>query len=663
MEIDYSPFLHVLEDGIIWWRLEDAIKLGAGYVPVRDNERNLNPVLRAKNNQVRANERTLLSEFSPDHYSEEHPRLLVRDDARFVEAQEFLDWLSQDTALRQSGMPFPDDLDRAVRLAIGPRVRHSGAGSKSLTLALEGYFDKQFNELPVVQRKRVRRDFRPIHWNGATPEQRRYRASEWDCLHDPAMENEHQYWWDFYERIRELEKQIEKWSAVGAPTATDLAQKENRLVELQRELAGMKNEEQRVQRNHADHEPEFPGAQAPVATHSAGMPEYIAYPRAMRQLADRIKATPDEMAAWLFWGPEHGGLTAYLNANELDPPPRFHYNLGGEGNFDYLSPLMGCWFVAGEIANFQPTERYITGKALIERWGELPAIQPEAYILAKIKESRLVDCHPIYGGTDATFSGLGSFPPLATGLFALSQVVGIEASDFGCDEEDSPLDNKMPGHINDQAELRLPPNEMNARDVNEANQDGSANKCGVFLAMENLTADEISIAFVGDKTDAGLGANNMLEISARKETRRVPLAALDLVDRRRGTPNSQGGILLGMVQMRKLFRTEANAKSVSRLRKIFYKHLGIKDDPFENYRASAGWEPRFKITDNRGAADERAKQEAERRTSSLEQLHEQGVQFAGTSTLDSSFDSSDCDESENDPAAEWLRDNDPDLSA
>lgn len=68
--IDYSQFIHFLENGILWWRLEEAIKLGAGYLPVRDDEQNLNPVLRAKNNQIRANERTLLSEFNQDHYTE-----------------------------------------------------------------------------------------------------------------------------------------------------------------------------------------------------------------------------------------------------------------------------------------------------------------------------------------------------------------------------------------------------------------------------------------------------------------------------------------------------------------------------------------------------------------------------------------------------------------
>ncbi|MGP1679228.1 MAG: hypothetical protein ACTS6J_19000 [Burkholderiales bacterium] len=63
MITDYESFLHVAEDGRIWWLLKDAIKLGAGYPPVRDDERNLNPVLHAPNNRVSANERTLIGAF------------------------------------------------------------------------------------------------------------------------------------------------------------------------------------------------------------------------------------------------------------------------------------------------------------------------------------------------------------------------------------------------------------------------------------------------------------------------------------------------------------------------------------------------------------------------------------------------------------------------
>lgn len=307
----------------------------------------------------------------------------------------------------------------------------------SLSKALDGWFDKPLAELPDALRHRVETDYSPMPWDNVSPGNRRSVAAQWDCQHDPAMENERQHWWDFYIRMDGLKKQIETWTAIATPTATDLAQKENRLAELQRDLAIMEKEKKQPYRNPADRQRNISLGQSADASNTAGKPEYIAYPKAMKSLADRLKATPEELAAWVFFGPglELGGIAAYLNANELDPPPRFYY-ANYVGSFDYLAPLMGCWFIAEEIASFQPAERYITGKALIERWGKQPDIQPEAYILAKIRESRLMDCHPIYGGTEATFSGVGLFPPLETGLFPLSHIEEIEVSDFGSDKID-----------------------------------------------------------------------------------------------------------------------------------------------------------------------------------------------------------------------------------
>lgn len=155
-------------------------------------------------------------------------------------------------------------------------------------------------------------------------------------------------------------------------------------------------------------------------------------------------------------------------------------------------------------------------------------------------------------------------------------------------------------------------------------QSPSSKPCAEFRAMKKLTADELSISFVGDKDESGMGANNMLEISAQGVSRRVPLAALDLVDRRNGQLNHQGAVLLGMAQKRYPKRTGSIAKTMSRLRKVFLEHLGINSDPFHPYRKGTGWVPHFKIDDKRGAADERAKREAERRTVSFEQLMESG---------------------------------------
>lgn len=160
-----------------------------------------------------------------------------------------------------------------------------------------------------------------------------------------------------------------------------------------------------------------------------GTSRYIAYPKAMRRLAGRLGATPEELALWIFMGPKDGGITAYRNANELTPPPRFYFDhFMGE---DYLSPMMACWFLEDDIEGFNPVDRYITGKALIERWNKQPGLQVEAFILAKIAESRLYDLHPTCGGTRGTSSHDDTCSPLETMLFVLGYVEAIEAEDFG----------------------------------------------------------------------------------------------------------------------------------------------------------------------------------------------------------------------------------------
>ena len=161
--------------------------------------------------------------------------------------------------------------------------------------------------------------------------------------------------------------------------------------------------------------------------------QYIAFPKAMKQLAKRLKALREELAVWVFLGPELGGLTAYRNANELDPPPEFYFDpyVGDDPDCrDYLSPLTACWFRQQDILNFTPTQRYTTGAALIDRWSELLDMQPEVFIRAKIEESRLQDIHPISGVTQGRMSGDEWYPPMSDGLFALSEIEAIEKEDF-----------------------------------------------------------------------------------------------------------------------------------------------------------------------------------------------------------------------------------------
>lgn len=178
---------------------------------------------------------------------------------------------------------------------------------------------------------------------------------------------------------------------------------------------------------------------------------YVAWPLALARLQQRLGATPHEVAAWVFVGlpvqtgagrprgealvqPGAGELRAYLQAREITPPPRFQFPAfepgDGAAALDYVAALAACWFNADDLERFQPAERYLLGSNLIARWRRVPELDVETFIQAKIAESRLTDLHPITGGTRGSCPADASLPPLASGLFAISEVLAVEREDF-----------------------------------------------------------------------------------------------------------------------------------------------------------------------------------------------------------------------------------------
>ena len=316
----------------------------------------------------------------------------------------------------------------------------------SLTLALEGWFATSMCDLPDSLRQRVEHEFPPMTWDQSSAEQRRSETLQLDYQHDPAAEQDRQFWWDHYHHQVELKAQIAQWEAAAAPTAGELALRETRLKELRQELARTALQGRQARGDYYPERKPLNGASETSPTSQGGPVQYVAYPKAIAQLRKRIDATPEELAAWIWAGPKDGGIAAYVNANELDPPPRFHFGLGsGKGDdHDYVSQLMACWFREDELAGFNPADRYITGEALITRWAERPGLRVDAWVRAKIRESRLSDLHPLYGGTQGTWPEDASLPPMTAGLFRLSEVEAIEAEDF---DHDRALSNSAAGSM------------------------------------------------------------------------------------------------------------------------------------------------------------------------------------------------------------------------
>lgn len=294
----------------------------------------------------------------------------------------------------------------------------------SLTLALEGWFRTRLHDLPAALRSRVETEFSPMSWDELSPEQRREVALQWDYQRDPSTQRDRRFWFDFFQKEENIREQIAQWSAVSTPTAADLASKETRLAELGQDLEHLS----RRFRHKRIHE------YSPSGTTSGdGVPvRYIPFPTAMKTLGERLGATPEELAAWVWVGSEDGGLAAYTNvneSNELNPPLRFHFHY--EQGTDYLAPLTGLWFRECDISSFQPRDRFITGAALVRRWRKPIGIHVDAYIRANILESRLVDMHPILGLTQ--WSEEGDLPPKETALFVLAHVEGIERNGIPSD--------------------------------------------------------------------------------------------------------------------------------------------------------------------------------------------------------------------------------------
>jgi hypothetical protein len=160
----------------------------------------------------------------------------------------------------------------------------------------------------------------------------------------------------------------------------------------------------------------------------------------------------------------------------------------------------------------------------------------------------------------------------------------------------------------------------------------------VFREMQSLLPTEVTVRF----TSGGL-----VEISVRRKSstdgsevvsRRVSWKDLDLQDGRTGELNRQGKALLDMhrgIIPRK--QEKGGNKTVSRLRTMLKRQLGLKSDPF-----TTDWQPHFKVEDISKSRDDRARREASH--TSFDDSFHGGQEYP--------FDPPD----ENDPAAPYLTD-------
>lgn len=89
---------------------------------------------------------------------------------------------------------------------------------------------------------------------------------------------------------------------------------------------------------------------------------------------------------------------------------------------------------------------------------------------------------------------------------------------------------------------------------------------------------------------------------------------IGLMGKRKNAPNLLGEILIGLSRGMKYPKGKSpknkDAAAISKLRHTLKKLTGLSTDPFLPINEGDGWKPRFKSTDDRRNADERAKSRA-----------------------------------------------------
>lgn len=396
---DYSSFLPSTPDGLIWWPVRIAIKLCAGYEPSSDGS------LKAHSATQRAHELEILAGLNRDAPLVPAPRWVEQQGETYVEAASLLMWMGASEAAGTVIAPFPVQLARAVaEVSRGGRKVETFS---SLSEALEGKFDTPWPDLPLDLRARVEASFGPFSWEWLDSKGRQSIAAQWDQQHDPANEGANEYWFKHGFRAVELRRELAKFGN-AKPHSAEEAQRRA----IERELEDLDRVAQRTV-----------ALKGVSARKSVPTGSLVPFPRAMALLADRVSTTVEELGAWVFYGQ----LSAFVKRG--GDPVRFQFDPFTHRNDDYKALLAKCWFVATEVRAFKPTDRFTTGKALIEEWTPRLQVPAGAFIQAKVEEHRLTDLHPIFGETRAS-KPEAELPPLEEALFESAQIDAIEREDF-----------------------------------------------------------------------------------------------------------------------------------------------------------------------------------------------------------------------------------------
>ena len=298
MRVDYTSYLRSSsDDGRLLWPLTDALKLGAGYLPMCDDERRLLPELVPANSRCEVQLRNLISAFNQNREGLQLPPVYERNNINYVDGKWFLQWLAHYLATSNQDGPFPVFLANCItelgsagerppagysslysqveaefrkkyeslpfslrarlegtlpwfdwdnhkpneRMLVAQLWDHHEANFESLEKELADYFDVDLDKLPINISLRFQMHFYPMSWCDLSIAQRHQYAQQWDYWHSPETEQERDFWWERFVKIEALEQKIAKWERLNPTTPSDLQLQEKTLTQARKTLAEVKN--------------------------------------------------------------------------------------------------------------------------------------------------------------------------------------------------------------------------------------------------------------------------------------------------------------------------------------------------------------------------------------------------------------------------------------
>ncbi|MBK8817327.1 MAG: hypothetical protein IPN42_18315 [Methylococcaceae bacterium] len=189
-------------------------------------------------------------------------------------------------------------------------------------------------------------------------------------------------------------------------------------------------------------------------------------------LDSRFQTTTEEIAMWI----TTGELKAYRNKkfDKEEVPFDFHIRNFLEDD-NYIAALDEAHFKRDEIEIFQPKKRYISRKALVQRWEYSFADKEELenFIRARAKkEGRLLEYHPITGVVETAGELYGA------GVFDLNDVQKIE------DLFDNKLLNERQKAVAEIKASRIPKSDWNIQQLLDMPLSELIQESGLLQAVE-----------------------------------------------------------------------------------------------------------------------------------------------------------------------------------